>query len=413
MTAVNRDTALELDRNDPLASFRDRFELPEDIIYLDGNSLGALPKGVEARVAEVISQHWRNDLIKSWNINGWGELPNQIGDKIAKLIGAGDGEVICTDSTSVNLFKMLSAALNLRPGRKVIVTEKGNFPTDIYIAEGLRDLINDGHEIRLVENDEFENAITDDVAVVCLTQVDYRTGRKLDMAKLTEMAHNAGALMLWDLCHSAGAFPVDLNGCNADLAVGCSYKYLNGGPGAPAFLFVPEHMQSEIKQPLSGWHGHEQPFEFKHFYRPHGGIARNYCGTAPVLSMAALDAALDVMIEADLAALQKKSTALTDLFIRAVEQECAGHGFELASPRDGTSRGSQVSFRHENGYPIMQALIARGVIGDFRAPNVDRFGFAPLYVRYVDVWDAATHLREIMESGEWDQPKFHERAAIT
>jgi kynureninase len=315
------------------------------------------------------------------------------------------------DSTSVNLFKLLAAALKLRPGRPVIVSEPGNFPTDLYVAQGLGDLVG-GIELRLAEPDGLRDAIGDDVAVVMLTHVNYKTGRRHDMEAVTAMAHEAGALMLWDLAHSAGALPVDLNGANADLAVGCGYKYLNGGPGAPAFLFIAERLQSEIRPPLSGWMGHASPFDFDIDYRPAEGIARNLCGTPAILSMAGLDAALDLMLEADMGEIRAKSVALCDAFAALVEQECAGHGFELASP-PAAERGSQISIRHEDGYAIMQALIDRGVIGDFRAPDLMRFGFTPLYTRHVDVFDAVAVLKDIMESRAWDAPAFRARAAVT
>jgi kynureninase len=411
MTEITRDDLAARDAADPLARFLERFELPEGIIYLDGNSLGALPKAAKDRIAQVVDQEWGHDLIRSWNLHDWITLPSRAGDKIARLIGASAGEVVVADSTSVNLFKLLAAALKLRPGRPVIVSEPENFPTDLYVAQGLGDLVG-GVELRLADPDGLGDAIGDDVAVVMLTHVNYKTGRRHDMEAVTAMAHEAGALMLWDLAHSAGALPVDLNAANADLAVGCGYKYLNGGPGAPAFLFIAERLQSEIRPPLSGWMGHASPFDFDIDYRPAEGIARNLCGTPAILSMAGLDAALDLMLEADIVEIRAKSVALCDAFAALVEQECAGHGFELASPA-AAERGSQISIRHENGYAIMQALIDRGVIGDFRAPDLMRFGFTPLYTRHVDVFDAVAVLKDIMESRTWDAPAFRARAAVT
>jgi len=411
MTALTRDDFADRDLNDPLARFGERFELPEGVIYLDGNSLGALPTAVAERIQSVVRDEWGHDLIKSWNVHDWFTLPTRVGDKIARLIGANPGEVVAADSTSVNLFKLLAAAMKMRPERNVIVSEPGNFPTDLYVAQGLGELIG-GLQLRLSEPDGLDLAIGDDVAVVMLTHVNYKTGRVHDMDAVTKAAHDAGALMLWDLAHSAGALPVDLNGTEADLAVGCGYKYLNGGPGAPAFLFVAERLQETVKPPLSGWMGHEAPFEFGTDFRPAGGIVRNLCGTPGVLSMVGLDTALDVMLEADMNEIRAKSIALCDAFALLIAQECGGHGFELASP-PAAERGSQVSFRHPQGYAIMQALIARGVIGDFRAPDILRFGFTPLYTRHVDVWDAVMILKDIMETGSWDAPQFHARAAVT
>jgi len=413
MTDLTRDTILERDTSDPLARMRERFDLPDGMIYLDGNSLGALPHDTKDRIRQVIEDQWGLDLIKSWNVHDWYHMPLRCGAKLAPLVGAKPNEVVCSDSTSVNLFKLLAAALTNRPDRKVIVSERGNFPTDLYIADGLTGLLDKGHEVRLIDDDsELADAIRDDVAVVMLTHVDYRSGRMHDMAAVTKQAHDAGALILWDLAHSAGAVPLDLDGAGADLAVGCGYKYLNGGPGAPAFLFVAERHQDSIRPPLSGWMSHNAPFDFDWKYAPAEGIARNLCGTPPLLSLAALETSLDTMADVDMALVREKSLALGDLFINLVESRCAGHGFSLVSPRDAT-RASQVSFAHPAGYPIMQALIAGHVVGDFRAPDILRFGFTPLYTRYVDVWDAVDVLHGIMESGSWDQPAFHERGAVT
>jgi kynureninase len=413
MSVLSRGALAAMDAADPLAALRDSFILPDGIIYLDGNSLGALPRATPARLAEVAIAQWGADLIKSWNAHGWIDLPRRVGDKIARLIGAGPGEVVVADSTSVNLFKALAAALRLNPGRNVIVSERDNFPTDLYIAQGLTALLGGRHSLRLVDAEEIEGAIDGDTAVVMLTQVNYRTGAMHDMAAVTSAAHAKGALMLWDLAHSAGAVPVDLAGCGADFAVGCGYKYLNGGPGAPAFIWVAPAHQEKFEQPLSGWLGHAAPFAFEAGYRPAAGIARYICGTPPVLSMAALEAGVDLMLEVDIARLRQKSVALTDAFIRLVEQECAGLGLALVSPRTAERRGSQISLRHAEGYPIMQALIARGVVGDFRAPDILRFGFAPLYVRFVDVWDAVATLKDILSACSWDRPEFRVRAAVT
>ena len=410
--AVTRDECLARDKSDPLAPFRERFLVPEDVVYLDGNSLGALPKVAAERVKKVVEGEWGQDLIRSWNVHRWIDLPQRAGAKIARLIGAEADEVVVANSTSVNLFKMLAAAVRLRPDRRVILSEPGNFPTDLYVAQGLIEMLGGRHELKLVPGEQIVDAITDEVAVVSLTHVNYKSGRIHDMAGVTAKAHAAGALMLWDLAHSAGALPVDLNGAEADLAVGCGYKYLNGGPGAPAYLYVARRHQDAVRQPLSGWMGHAHPFTFDIDYEPAKGIARNLCGTPPVISLASLDAALDVMLAADMKALREKSLALGDLFLELVKQECSGHGFV-----DGSAarheRGSQVGLLHPEGYAIMQALIARNVIGDFRAPDMLRFGFAPLYNRFVDVWDAVAGLKAVMEAAAWDTPQFKTRAAVT
>jgi len=413
MSRLTRADCAAYDRDDPLAAARDAFDLPCDVIYLDGNSLGPLPKKTRARLDEVIAVEWGRDLITSWNKHGWIDLPRRVGDKIARLIGAGPGEVVVADSTSINLFKVLAAALALNPGRRVVLSERENFPTDLYMAQGLIKLLGGTHELRLVDGAAVADAIDADTAVVMLTHVNYRTGAMHDMAAVTRAAHAQGALIVWDLAHSAGAVPVDLNGANADFAVGCGYKYLNGGPGAPAFVWVAARHQERFTQPLSGWLGHAAPFAFEPDYRPAAGVARYVCGTPPVLSMAALEAGVDVVLSADIDQIRRKSVALCELFIRLVEQECDGLGLTLASPRDSTRRGSQVSFQHAEGYPVMQALIARGVIGDFRAPDILRFGFAPLYIRFVDVWDAVAALRDILTSGAWDRPEFRVRAKVT
>ena len=410
--AVTRSECLERDRVDPLAPFRARFVLPEGVVYLDGNSLGALPRAAADRVKHAVEREWGRDLIKSWNLHRWIDLPQRAGAKIARLIGAEADEVIVADSTSVNLFKLLAAALKMRPDRRVILSEPGNFPTDLYVAQGLIEMLGGRHELKLVPGERVAEAIDESVAIVSLTHVNYKSGRIHDMAAVTAKAQAKGALMLWDLAHSAGALAVDLNAAKADLAVGCGYKYLNGGPGAPAFLYVARRHQEAIRPPLSGWMGHAHPFTFDVDYAPAAGIARNLCGTPPVLSMAALDAALELMLEADMAAIRAKSLALGDLFLALVAQECPGHGFTVGSaPR--AERGSQVGLLHPEGYAIMQALIARDVVGDFRAPDMLRFGFAPLYNRFIDCWDAVQGLKAVMEERAWDAPRFKTRAAVT
>ena len=410
---ITRTDLEALDRADELAPLRALFALPEGVIYLDGNSLGALPKATPARVAEVVQREWGQGLIRSWNDAGWMATPARVGDKIAKLVGAASGSVMVADSTSVNLFKLLGAALAARPGRRVIVSERRNFPTDLYIAEGLAALLGQGHELRLVEPEGVAAAIGEDTAVVMLTHVNYHTGAMHDMDAITRAAHEKGALMLWDLAHSAGAVPVDLAGCDVDLAVGCGYKFLNGGPGAPAFLYVAPRLQDALRYPLTGWLGHAAPFAFETGYRPGQGIARTMVGTPPVLSLAALEVGIDIALQAPMEQVRAKSVRQTTIFAELLEQVGAGLGFQLASPRDAARRGSQVCLAHGQAYAIMQALIGRGVIGDFRAPDILRFGITPLYTRYVDLFDAAEALRAVMAGGEWQAPEHQTRRAVT
>lgn len=404
-----REQALALDAEDPLAPWRDCFTLPEGVIYLDGNSLGALPKTVPPRLKRAVEQEWGVGLIRSWNDADWYLAPQRIGARIAQLIGAAADEVIVADSTSANLFKVLIAALRLRSGRRRILGERGDFPTDGYIASGVAGLM--GAEFVALEADAVLGAIDESVAIVSLTHVNYKTGRLHDMARITRRAHEVGALIVWDLCHTAGAMPCELNRDGADFAVGCGYKYLNGGPGAPSFVFVAKRHHANLSQPLTGWHGHARPFAFVDGYEAAPGVTRLLVGTAPQLSLIALEAALEAFDGVDMALLRRKSVALTDLFIRLADQELSGFG--LASPREAADRGSQVSLTHEQGYPIMQALIARGVIGDFRAPDILRFGFAALYVRFIDVWNAVAALKDIMATQAWAAPQFRERKAVT
>lgn len=404
-------TPEQMDAADPLSGYRERFQLRDGLIYLDGNSLGALPKASCARMAEVVAQEWGEGLIASWNAADWVNAPQRIGAKIARLIGAGPDEVIAADSTSVNIFKALTGALSLRPERRVILSERTNFPTDVYMMQGLARFA--GLEAVTVAPDDLLDGLDESVAVLLLTQVHYKSGRVRDMAEVTARAHAAGALVVWDLSHSAGAIPVDLNRANADFAVGCGYKYLNGGPGAPAFLFAARRHLADAQPVLSGWFGHAQPFAFEEDYAPAEGISRFLCGTPPVLGLAALEVGVDLMLEADMAQVRAKSVALTQLFIKRMEPLCAAFGFELASPRDPAVRGSQVSYAHPNGYEICQALIARDVIGDFRAPDILRFGFAPLYTRFADVGEAVERLRDICETRAWDRPEFRVRSAVT
>ena len=424
----------QCDAQDPLRALKDQFNLPPSVIYLDGNSLGVLPKATPARVAEVVTQEWGVGLIRSWNTAGWFESPQKAGNKIAKLIGANAGEVVATDTTSINLYKVLSAALNIAaadaPTRKLIVSERSNFPTDLYIAEALCQ--ERGYMLKLVEPDEIAASLTADVAILMLTHVNYRTGAMHDMATVTQAAHATGILTVWDLAHSAGAVPVDLTAAKADFSIGCGYKYLNGGPGAPAFVWVnPKHAE-RFWQPLAGWWGHATPFEFTADYRPAPGVNRYLCGTQPIINMAALDCGLDVYMEAEafggMAALRVKSLALTDLFIALVEERCAGFGIGLATPRAHDQRGSQVCLTREHGlglgdssgaFAIVQALIARGVIGDYRAgdgkthKDIMRFGFTPLYIGFEDVWHAVEHLHQVLLSESWKRPEFNQKQAVT
>ena len=426
---ISQQDCRQRDAQDPLRTLRDLFDLPPGVIYLDGNSLGALPRAVPARVAHVVAQQWGQDLIKSWNSAGWFALPRRVGDRIAPLIGAGGGEVVATDTTSINLYKVLSAALNIAaqdaPGRRTIVSERSNFPTDLYIAEAL--CRERGCTLKLIEPHEVAASLTPDVAVLMLTHVNYRTGALHDMAAITAAAHAAGALVVWDLCHSAGAVPVDLSGAQADFAVGCGYKYLNGGPGAPAFVWVHPRHVARCWQPLAGWWGHAQPFAFTPDYQPAMDITRYQCGTQPIVSLSALDCALDVFAAAEklggMAALRAKSLALTDLFIDAVEALCPG-AFTLVTPRAHARRGSQVCLTPTaqlpagSAYAIVQALIARGVIGDFRAgdaqqPDILRFGFTPLYLSFDNVLGAAQALAEVVRTREYAQARFHHKQAVT
>ncbi len=402
------------DLADPLRDFRDRFELPEGVIYLDGNSLGALPKTVRQRVAKTISEEWGEQLIRSWNTADWVHLPQRVGKKIARLIGAKEGTVVAADSTSINLFKVLSAALDLNPGRSKIISERDNFPTDLYIAEGVAKQIGKGH--RLVPVDapaDIPAMLDEDVAVLMLTHVNYRNGYRHDMAELTKAAHDKGILVIWDLAHSAGAMAVDLTGADADFAIGCGYKYLNGGPGAPAFLYVNPRHQGGFRQPLSGWFGHRAPFDFEPAYAPSSSIEQYLCGTPPVLAMVAMDEAMSLWDDVDMAAIRTKSIALCDFFIQEVDTFADELGLKLVTPREAEWRGSQVSYSCDNGYAIMQALIARGVIGDFRAPDIIRFGMTPLYLSFAEVGQAAAILKDILATRAWDAPEYHVRGAVT
>jgi len=407
---VTAEQARALDAADPLAFARDRFSLPERLIYLDGNSLGALPAAAPAALAATVEQQWGEDLIASWNKHAWIDWPATVAAKLAPIVGAEPGELLVADSTTVCLFKLLAAAARARPGKRKIVTQKASFPTDLYAAQGVCDMLD--LELREVSPDEVMGEIDELTAVVSLTHVDYKSAAVYDMRAVNDAAHVAGAFVLWDLCHSAGAIEVDLDGTGSDLAVGCGYKYLNGGPGAPAFMYVAERLQEALTNPLQGWMGHAEPFAFVDDYRPVSGINRFLTGTPPILAMAALAAGIDTFDRIGMADVEAKSRRLSQLFVDEVEGRC-GSEVRLASPRDPAERGSHVVFAHAESYAVMQALIARGVVGDFRAPDLMRFGFTPLYTRYADVVRAAEILGAILESHEWDQPRFRTRAKVT
>ncbi len=390
---------------------RARFHLPEGVIYLDGNSLGPMPKAAVARVTRTVAEEWGNLLIRGWNEAGWMEQPSRIGNRIARLIGADDGTVVMGDTLSIKVYQALASALEMVPDRRVILSDTGNFPSDLYIAEGLCRTLGQGYSLKTVAPEDVAGAIDDSVAVVMLTEVDYRTGARHDMAALTKAAHRVGAITVWDLAHSAGALPVHLAACDVDFAVGCTYKYLNSGPGGPAFIYVAPRHHATARPALSGWLGHEAPFAFDLHYRPGQGVERMRVGTPPILQLAALEASLDIWDMVDMDDVRARSIELCDAFIKAVEASCPA--LTLASPRKGAMRGSQISFRHPQGYAIMQALIARGVIGDFRAPDILRFGFTPLYTTFDDVSGAAQVLAEIIDGNLWDRPEYKAKARVT
>ena len=401
-----------LDAADPLAPFRERFHLREGLIYLDGNSLGALPKATGDRLAEVVGSQWGEGLITSWLGAEWSTAPRRIGDKIARLLGAAPGEIIATDSTSINIFKALTAALSLRPGRSTLLSEATNFPTDVYMMQGI-EAFSDGRVKALtVPPEDISDALNEDVAVLLLTQVHYKTGRVRDMAEITRRAHAAGALVVWDLSHSAGAIPVDLGGANADFAIGCGYKFLNGGPGAPAYLFAAARHQAATPV-LSGWFGHARPFSFEEDYDPAPGIERFLCGTPPVLGLAALEVGVDLLLEADMTEMRRKSLALGDLLMDRMAPLCEAYGFALVSETDADARGSQVAYAHPKGYQIVQALKEYDVVADFRAPDILRFGLTPLYLRYRDIIETVERLEKVCASEAWAKPEFQQRAAVT
>jgi kynureninase len=402
-----------LDQSDPLAAFRDEFFLPPDVIYLNGNSLGAMPLAAAERAKRVIEHEWAEGLIGSMNTAGWYELPSTLGRKIAPLVGAKPNEVVLTDAVGINLYKVVAAALKMQPDRRVVVMEGSNFPTNNYMVQGLLEELDKDYTIRFAEADEIMDAIDEDVAAICITHVHYKTGHIHDMAAITEKAHAVGAAAVWDLCHSIGAMPVDLNGCNVDFAVGCTYKYVNCGPGAPSLLFVAERHHGKYTQPLTGWYGHADPFGFERDYRPVEDVRQMLTGTQPTASLSIAEMGIDILLRADMQQIRDKSMRMTDLFIELVEERCGDYGFDLISPRDAKRRGSHVSFHNDDGYSIIRAMHDKNVVCDFRAPGKMRFGFAPLYICYVDVWDAVDRLHDILTNQIWKQPKYQVRATVT
>jgi len=413
MSDLNLAHARAMDSRDPLRDFRDRFILPPGVAYLDGNSLGALPRETMNRIAKVVEQEWGRDLIRSWNMHDWINSPLNTGAKIARLIGALPDEVVVTDTTSVNVFRLALTALEMQSGRFEVLSEAGNFPTDLYVCEGATRIVGRGARLRVVSRDQILESVNESTAIVVLTHIHYLTGEVYDMAELTRQIQARGAMVLWDLSHSAGAVSVDLNAVHADFAVGCGYKYLNGGPGAPAFLYVARRHQAHAMNAISGWQGHARPFDLIDQYVPAPGIRRFLTGTPSIIANCALEVGVDLLIEAGIERIAQKARQLGDFFIALVESSCAGYGLKLASPRRAGERGSHVSFLHPHGFEIMQALIAASVIGDFRAPDAIRFGFAPLYTRFEDVWIAVESLAQVLRDESWREPRFAVRSAVT
>ena len=415
---ITLEQCQQWDAADILAPLKNQFELPQGVIYLDGNSLGAKPRKAAENAQAVINQQWGTDLINSWNKAGWWDLPVRLGNKVGQLIGAQENETVVTDTTSLNLFKVLATAIHIQQNndnnRKIIIAERDSFPTDIYMIEGFMALINQGYQLHLIDTPaDLPVRINENTAVVVLSHVNYRTGYLHDMEEINALVHSHGALLIWDLCHSIGAVPIDLNASNSDFAIGCTYKYLNGGPGAPAMLWVNERYQTAFSQPLSGWWGHARPFDMAESYTPADNIRRYLCGTQPIVSMSLIESGVDIFLQTDMQSLRHKSLQLTDLLIALTEQECAGHNLTLITPREHAHRGSHVSLRHPHGYAIVQALIARGVIGDYREPEVIRLGVTPLYLSYTDIWHAVRHLKQVLINEEWAQSQFHTRGQVT
>jgi kynureninase len=405
--------ARAMDSRDPLRDFRDRFVLPRGVAYFGGNSLGALPRETVSRIAKVVEQEWGQDLVRSWSLHDWINSPVNVGAKVARLIGASSEEVVVTDTTSVNVFRLVLTALEMRSGRFEVLSEAGNFPTDLYVCEGATRIIGRGGRLRLVSRDQILEAVNESTAVVVLTHIHYQTGEKYDMAEFTRQIQDRGAMVLWDLSHSAGAVSVDLNGVHADFAVGCGYKYLNGGPGAPAFLYVAQRHQAHAMNAISGWMGHACPFQFIDQYEPATGIRRFLAGTPSIIANAALEVSVDLLIEAGIERVADKARQLGDFFIALVESSCAGYGLSLATPKRADQRGSHVSLSHPHSFEIIQALRAASVIGDFRAPDVMRFGFAPLYTSFEDVWIAVERLAQVLCDERWREARFAVRSAVT
>ncbi|MCX7561743.1 kynureninase [Sulfitobacter sp. F26204] len=412
---ITRNDCLELDQVDPMAATRDQFCLDAGLIYLDGNSLGAQPKDAAEKLETTITKEWRSGLIRSWGAAGWYTMPGDLGDRIGNLIGAGPGQMVVCDTTSINIYKALRAAMHMRNDRHVIVSETASFPTDLYMIEGAMKAKPGTYSTRLLANadDDIADLIDEDVAVILLSNVDYKTGKLHDMERVTKLAHNAGALIIWDLCHSAGVLPMDLDGINADFAVGCTYKYLNGGPGSPAYIYVANRHQEVATQPLSGWMGHASPFAFDPAYTPATGINRFLCGTQPVLSMKGVEISLDLFDTMDIQSIRAKSQKMTQLFIDLVAQHPSCKALKLVSPTDPLKRGSHVSFEFENGYPVIKAMIEKGVIGDFRAPSIMRFGFAPYYLGFADIFDAVEIMADCIDKRVWAKPRYRELDVIT
>ena len=415
MNNLTREDFIKLDTLDPIKKAREEFSLPKDVIYFDGNSLGPLPKNTIKSLDSVIQREWGDGLVRSWNDENWINLPRNLGNQIAPLIGAKEGEVIVVDSTSVNLFKVLSSALMLNKNRKVIVSESGNFPSDLYILEGVNNMFGESYERCLMdeEDKEIEKYIDSSTAVVVLSHINYKTGRITDIKKITTFAHEKGALVVWDISHSVGVLPMNLHDLGVDFAVGCTYKHLNGGPGAPSFLFVHSSLVEKVSQPLTGWLGHIKPFDFEVEYQAANDINKFICGTPPIIAYKAIESGLEIFKDLSIIEIREKSTKLSEMFIQLMKQECSEFGFTLFSPKNSEHRGSQISFLHENAYSIIQALISHGIIGDYREPNVMRFGISPLYMRFKDVWNAITCLREIMQTGQWQSEKFKNKNYVT
>lgn len=415
MNNLTREDCIKLDTLDSIKKVREEFALPKDVIYFDGNSLGPLPKNTIKSLDSVIQREWGDGLIRSWNDENWINLPRNLGNQIAPLIGAKEGEVIVVDSTSVNLFKVLSSALMLNENRKVIVSEAANFPSDLYILEGVNNMFGESYERCLIDegDDEIEKYIDSSTAVVVISHINYKTGRITDLNKITTFAHEKGALVVWDISHSVGVLPMNLHDLGVDFAVGCTYKHLNGGPGAPGFLFVHSSLIEKVSQPLTGWLGHIKPFDFEVEYQPANDINKFICGTPPIIAYKAIESGLEIFKDLSIIEIREKSIKLSEMFIQLMQQECTEFGFMLFSPKNSEQRGSQISFLHENAYSIIQALISHGIIGDYREPNVMRFGISPLYMRFEDVWNAITCLREIMQTGEWQSEKFKNKNYVT